>query len=234
MNKFLLSLIFIFFFQVANASGIRLVEPKTGAILKEGEINIQWIRPKGDKSPVKLEVRAKKNQLVVLERTTIGTRRTKWLSPGDYQVRLSKNAKVEDRSWRDFTVVSRESKMGVISTKRRIKRQEKRKEKIKGRRTLKKITPKANIVKKVGEKETDLNFFDEMVMVKKHLVGQAKDPQSLEVLKWYAPEKDKEGIVRIRVQFRAKNTFGELKEQDFLYQLKNQKIQEVKSLKALD
>lgn len=216
----------ILLFTLANAysfgAGIQLIEPQEGAVLKEGEINIQWQRPAGDKSPVRLEVRAKNSQFVVLERTTIGTRRTKWLSPGDYQVRLSKNAKVTDRSWRTFSVVSRDSKQGRISIERPVKR------------NLKKFIPKKVTVNKKSPKEEDLSFFDEMVLVKRHLVNQAKDPKSLEVLKWFAPEKTREGIVQIRVQFRARNTFGELKEQDFLYQLKNQKIIEVESLKVID
>ena len=69
--------------------------PQKNQIFLEGEISFSWRRPEGDKSVYRIAI--KKNNQEVYTRKTTGTRRTKYLRPGEYEFALIQNEKINER-----------------------------------------------------------------------------------------------------------------------------------------
>jgi hypothetical protein len=206
-NLLLIQLIFSF---GILAGEITRMHPRENSSMKPGEINFQWQREAGDKSPVTLEVRTKGRNIIVLERRTIGSRRTRYLPEGEYEWRIFNNSKIEDSDWHSFKIDSGTKKVSKRSPVVAVPKEE-------------------PVPAKKG-----LSYIDQMRAVKTHILKNSKKPKSVEILQWFEPEASEDDQVKIRVRFRGKNTFGELKEQDFLFTVKGESVEDVINLKAID
>ncbi len=86
-----------------NLKEIMLTKPLESTVVKAGEVNFSWERPKGVRDVVLFQIQTADGD-DVYKRSTTGTRRTKWLTKGDYRWRLSGDDSIKDDSWIYFSV----------------------------------------------------------------------------------------------------------------------------------
>lgn len=162
-----------------------------------------------------IEVRSVSTKKIYLQRKTIGTRRTKTLTAGDYEWRIYDNKQIMDTSWHKFSVVR------PIGNK-----------KLESQKVNKVTTPaEKKIPLKVETRQELVDNEKYYEIVKKYLKQTTKRPETLEYLEWYAPRlNEEENVYLVRVRFRALNSFKELKESEMLFYILNTKVIGVENL----
>lgn len=228
MIKFLMMALFLSL--SVSAQEITRLLPKKDASYEPGEINFKWQREAGDKSRVLIEVRNKDTGKIVLERVTIGTRRTKTLGEGEYEWRLFQNKKIKDTSWHSFTVGDKaqvQNKVVEVKKKSIVEA------------PIEKEVIKKEIVKKVEvvspKKENPMRLSQEKKIfktVERYIRDRSKNPHLFQVIEWFKPEFNFDAKkVKVKLRYRGVNSYGQLKDQDIIVTLLNQRVVEINSLR---